>query len=116
MYCSTSELDGTRRVCKTRGKKSPNKGENMGDVIDLSAARITRALETLQERRTADWARSGRMGDSRAYAERELLLSQLIGLRSTYNQYGYLPMFAEFFLQTIEVNLGLRSKAVWPNG
>ncbi|ALY10091.1 hypothetical protein RINGS_10 [Arthrobacter phage Rings] len=113
MYCSTSELDGTRRVCKTRGNKSPNKGENMGDIIDLTGARIDRALEVLSVRRTADWAQAGKMGDSRAYAERELLLSQLIVLKTEYRLYDELNEFQTFVLETIEVNLGLRSKAVW---
>jgi len=86
----------------------------MGEVIDLVEARLQRCLDVLQVRRTADWAKSGRMGDSRAYAERELLLSQLIVLKAQYREYRALSPFEEFALQTIEVNLGLRSKAGWP--
>lgn len=85
----------------------------MGEVIDLVAARLQRCLDVLQVRRTADWAKSGKMGDTRAYMERELLLSQLIVLKAQYSL-SDLSLFEEFALQTIEVNLGLRSKAVWP--
>lgn len=85
----------------------------MGEAIDLVGTRLQRCLEVLAARRTADWARSGKMGDSRAYAERELLLSQLIVLKAQYSL-SDLSLFEEFALQTIEVNLGLRSKAVWP--
>lgn len=76
--------------------------------------RIRRCLEVLQVRRVNDWADSGRMGDARAYAEREMILSQLIVLRSQLREYGVLLVFEKFALESIEVNLGLKSKAVWP--
>lgn len=85
----------------------------MGDVIDLVEARLQRCLDVLQVRRTADRGLRGRVWEARAYAERELLLSQLIVLKAQYSL-SDLSLFEEFALQTIEVNLGLRSKAVWP--
>lgn len=83
----------------------------MGDVIDLVELRLQRCLDVLQVRRKNDsWYNSG---DLRKYAERELLFSQLIVLKAQYTL-SDLSLFEEFALQTIEVNLGLRSKAVWP--
>ena len=83
----------------------------MGDVVDLVEKRIDRCLHVLSVRRDND--RHYKLGDLRAYAERELLMSQLIILKFRYRR-SDLSLFEEFALQTIEVNLGLRSKAVWP--
>jgi len=83
----------------------------MGEVIDLVEVRLKRCLEVLDERRKQD--RSLSRGDYRKYTERELLFSQLIVLKSQYLR-SDLSLFEEFALQTIEVNLGLRSRAVWP--
>jgi len=83
----------------------------MGEVIDLVEKRIDRCLEVLSVRREHD--RKYEVGDLRRYLERELLLSQLIVLKSQHRR-SDLSLFEEFALQTIEVNLGLRSRAVWP--
>lgn len=83
----------------------------MGEVIDLVEKRIDRCLEVLSVRREHD--RKYEVGDLRRYLERELLLSQLIVLKSQHRR-SDLSLFEEFALQTIEVNLGLKSKAVWP--
>lgn len=86
----------------------------MGDVIDLVQARIKRCNEVLESRRHADWSSHGRIGDQRAYRERELLADQLKAVQLSYEDEGVLTRFTECVLQTIEVNLGLRSKAAWP--
>lgn len=83
----------------------------MGEVIDLVLTRLDRCKLILRTRTENDW--NYRMGDLRSYRERELLLSQLTVLESQH-RHSDLSLFEEFALQTIEVNLGLRSKAVWP--
>lgn len=83
----------------------------MGEVIDLVKVRLDRAARILGVRTENDW--NYNMGDLRSYRERELLLSQITALRSQHLR-SDLSLFEEFALQTIEVNLGLRSKAVWP--
>jgi hypothetical protein len=82
----------------------------MGDVIDLIDKRIDRCKLILRTRTENDW--NYRMGDLRAYRERELLRSQLAVLESQHKRVS-LNLFEEFALQTIEVNLGLKTKAVW---
>lgn len=83
----------------------------MGEVIDLVQKRLDRCLKIIEVRRTNDWHYN--MGDLRMYREREMLFSQLIVLKAQYSL-SDLSLFEEFALQTIEVNLGLKSKAVWP--
>lgn len=83
----------------------------MGEVIDLVKVRLDRASRILSVRTENDW--NYNMGDLRSYRERELLLAQITSLKSQHLR-SALSLFEEFALQTIEVNLGLRSKAVWP--
>lgn len=84
----------------------------MGEVIDLVETRLARCRQVLCVRAETDALYNN--GNLRMYRERELLLDQLKAVQLSYEDYGVLVNFTECVLQTIEVNLGLRSKAAWP--